>query len=392
MSASAATACAHGTAFAPEVWLGAPAPGGLALPSAVPAADTMYGPRGVWFDDEVLVVADSGNHRVLIWRGVPGADHAAADVVLGQPDFASEGPKLMHLPTGVAVIEGRLVVADSWHHRLLVWDRVPTESDAAPDRVIGQADFDAVEPNRGDVAARRDGFYWPYAFGVVGGRFFVADTGNRRVLGWPGVPWENEAPAWVIGQDDWVSRGENRDGPVGPTTFRWPHAVAGFESSSGEGLLIADAGNHRVLGWTDLDAACAGADPGLVLGQADFVSAKEWPYGPQSATAHRFPYCLSVDGGRLAISDTANNRVLLHEPVPTGGSDAGAGVGADAVVAQPDFASNGENRWKAVERDTLCWPYGVHLRGDRLAVADSGNNRVVIWRDASFGGAPAREV
>ncbi|WP_235488800.1 hypothetical protein [Frankia sp. AvcI1] len=29
--------------------------------------------------------------------------------------------------------------------------------------------------------------------------------------------------------------------------------------------------------------------------------------------------------------------------------------------------------------DTFCWPYGLSLSDGRLAVADSGNNRVVIW-------------
>jgi hypothetical protein len=50
------------------------------------------------------------------------------------------------------------------------------------------------------------------------------------------------------------------------------------------------------------------------------------------------------------------------------------------VLGQPDFATAGENRWSAVDHDTLCWPYGLSLRGDRLAVADSGNNRVMLWR------------
>ena len=372
MSAVAESGCFHSMGYAPAVWLGAPAPGGLALPSAIPASDTLYAPRGVWFDDDVLVVSDSGNHRVLIWNGVPEDDRTPADVVLGQRTFADEGPELLHLPTGVMVIDGKLVVADAWHHRLLVWDRVPGEHGTPPDRVIGQSDLDGVEPNLGESNARRNGLYWPYAFGRVDRRFFVADTGNRRVLGWPDVPWDNEPPEWLIGQDDWESRGENRDGPVGPTTFRWPHSIAGHNES----LYIADAGNHRALGWQNADAACEGAKPDLVMGQPDFESAVEWPYGPQSAHTHRFPYCLSIDRGRMVISDTANNRILVHDPIPRDG----AAPDAPGVGAQPDFEANGENRWQAVERDTLCWPYGLHLHGDRLAIADSGNNRVMIWR------------
>ena len=57
-------------AFEPWVRLGAESPGGLALPSATPGPDTLYAPRGVWFNDDVLVVSDSGNHRILIWHGI----------------------------------------------------------------------------------------------------------------------------------------------------------------------------------------------------------------------------------------------------------------------------------------------------------------------------------
>ncbi|HOB49974.1 MAG TPA: hypothetical protein PKK01_11765, partial [Mycobacterium sp.] len=69
---------------------------------------------------------------------------------------------------------------------------------------------------------------------------------------------------------------------------------------------------------------------------------------------------------------------------PSRGADGADGGtpsrGADYVLAQHDFGSNGENRWTSVQRDTLCWPYGLSLRGNLLAVADSGNNRVMVWR------------
>ncbi|MEO1369651.1 MAG: hypothetical protein AAFX50_20925, partial [Acidobacteriota bacterium] len=105
-----------------------------------------------------------------------------------------------------------------------------------------------------------------------------------------------------------------------------------------------------------------------------FDTAREWPYGPQSAAALRFPYGVTSQGRLMAVADTANNRVLLYYGPP-----GGAGEGAQAVLDQPDFASNGENRWTAVEDDSLCWPYGLWLHGSRLAVADSGNNRILVW-------------
>lgn len=49
------------------------------------------------------------------------------------------------------------------------------------------------------------------------------------------------------------------------------------------------------------------------------------------------------------------------------------------MLGQPSFDPGGENRWESILPDTLCWPYGLALRGDKLAIADSGNNRVVLW-------------
>ena len=360
----------------PDVWLGAPAPGGLALPSASPTLAWMYSPRGVFFDDRHLVVADSGNHRVLIWHGLPTHDEQPADVVLGQPDGVTEGRAAagrgpengMNLPTGALVHDGRLIVADAWHHRILIWNDVPRTSSTPPDSVVGQPDFSSVEPNTGG-AVSASSLYWPFGIAVVGSTFWVADTGNRRALGWSGgVPDETRPADVVLGQPDASSREENRGMEVGPAGFRWPHAVTGRDDL----LLVADAGDHRVLGWSPAPDADRPAD--RVLGQPDFHTAREWPYGPQCGERFRFPYAACMADDRLAVADTANNRVLFWDGVPTDGRS------ADRVLGQPTFEANGENRWSAVTHDTLCWPYGVWLHGDRMAVADSGNNRVMIWR------------
>lgn len=362
--------------WSPDVWLGAPAPGGLSLPAAKPTMAWMYSPRGVFLGDEHLVVADSGNHRVLVWHGIPTDDEQPADVVLGQPDGETEGraaggrgpERGMNLPTGVLVHDGRLVVADAWHHRILIWDNVPEVNDAAPDVVLGQADASAVEPNA-DAECCASSLYWPFGMAMIGDTFWVADTGNRRVLAWRnGIPDPGQPADVVLGQPSASNREENRGEAAGAASFRWPHDIAGHDDL----VLIADAGNHRILGWSPAPQADRPAD--ILLGQPDFTGSEEWPYGPHTGDRFRFPYAIGLDDDRLAVADTANNRILLWDGVPTDGR------AADHVLAQPTFGANGENRWTSVQHDTLCWPYGLSLRGDRLAVADSGNNRVVIWR------------
>lgn len=364
---------------APRCWLGAPAPGGLALPSGAPTARQLYAPRGVFLNDDLLVVADSGNHRVLIWHGVPQTDGQPADVVLGQPDFTSEGAQAggrgpergLHLPTAVAVYGGQLFVADAWNHRILIWETVPQRSDQAPDRVLGQPDCSSVTENRGGHV-QATSFYWPYGLHSSGDWFYVADTGNRRVVGWRGLPQPEQRPDLLLGQPDFKQREENRDGAIGADSFRWPHDLAG----SGETLYVADAGNHRVLGWSPRPTQDRPAV--LVLGQPDAYQAQELAYQAQGPQRLRFPYAITLADDLLAVADTANNRVLLWQGLPTHGYFHPAA----AVIGQPDFDANGENRWQQVTHETLCWPYGIHLHGRQLAIADSGNNRVMLWEIA----------
>lgn len=360
----------------PLVRCGADSPFGLALPAAHPTASQLYAPRGVWFDDHTLIVCDSGNHRVLIWHGLPTEDGRDADVVLGQADFTSEGPGAggrlvtngLHLPTAVTVLGGHLFVADAWHHRVLVWDEIPRASATPPAWALGQASLDAVQPNA-DRGVAADTLYWPYGLGMTGDIFWVADTGNRRVLGWHGVPSAPRAADVVLGQPDFAHADENRGGAPTARSFRWPHAIAG----NGDVLYVADAGNHRVLGWTPVPAHDREAD--VLLGQRAFTENVELPHRAQGAHRFRFPYSVATSGTVMAVADTANNRVLLWDELP----HTGVQRPADRVLGQLDFDAAGENRWKAVTADSLCWPYGLWLHGDRLAIADSGNNRVMLW-------------
>jgi DNA-binding beta-propeller fold protein YncE len=359
-------------AFAPATWLGGESPFGLVLPDASPTPSTMYAPRGVCLTPTSVIAADTGNHRLVVWHDPMPDPHSDAHVVIGQPDMTSEGPKLFFLPTGLLVLpDGRLVVCDAWHHRLLVWDQVPERGDEAPSMVLGQPDgLDGVGEG---VGPQR--FYWPFGAALVDGTFWVADTGNRRVLGWyGGLPDPGRPADVVLGQPDLWSRGENRDGPVSAGSLRWPHAIA----SVGDLLLVADAGNHRVLGYRD---PASGDDAAVVIGQPGFTTAVEFPYRPQGTRAFRFPYGLTATSdGRLFVADTSNNRVaVLDDAAATFATDS-VGGSFDRVLGQLDTDANGENRWDRVALDSLCWPYGLASCGDRLAVADSGNNRVTIWR------------
>lgn len=55
---------------------------------------------------------------------------------------------------------------------------------------------------------------------------------------------------------------------------------------------------------------------------------------------------------------------------------------AQALTGQPDFHAKGDNRWKPVVQDSVCWPYGIQVCGKTAVLADSGNNRIQLWEIA----------
>ncbi|MFN8373057.1 MAG: hypothetical protein U0694_09290 [Anaerolineae bacterium] len=181
---------------------------------------------------------------------------------------------------------------------------------------------------------------------------------------------QNQPPDLILGQDAPNLGLENRGRSTGADSFRSPCAIAGNDQV----LYIADAGNHRVLGWSPLPETDRPAD--VVLGQEDCVSSREFPYGAQGSHRMRFPYGLALENQTLAVADSANHRVLLFHTLYR----SGAGYPADVVLGQINFDANGENRWKAVAPDTLSSPFGLCFHEGRLAVSDSGNNRIMIWQ------------
>ncbi|MFT3729981.1 MAG: NHL repeat-containing protein [Hyphomicrobium sp.] len=345
-----------------------------------PSAITLFGPRGAALAAEggPLFVCDTGHHRLLIWSRTPAHDGTAADMHIGQPNFESEGRNAkggpgsttLNVPTGVSVSGEVLAVADAWNHRVLIWHGLPTRSNQPADIVLGQRDFESGLANRG-AAAAADTLNWCYGVTIADGALWVADTGNRRVLKWNRIPTESGAPAdLVLGETDFVTRDGNAGRAVADAGMTWPHSVVVADRR----LLIADAGNNRVMVWDELPEA-NGAPCSFVLGQKSFASIDHnaGSYYPTSATLN-MPYSVARVGNRVAIADTANSRIVAHDI-----SDLHMFAGARYLAGQATFCDKGDNRWRFPQRDSLCWPYGIAACGSTMVVADSGNNRVMLW-------------
>ena len=105
----------------------------------------------------------------------------------------------------------------------------------------------------------------------------------------------------------------------------------------------------------------------LILGQPDFTSVNF----ATTASGMRLPTGVATDGRNLAVADTANNRVLLWRQIPTQ-----MGQPADIVLGQKDFVTV---QPVVVNQTSLRAPQGVWIQNGMLFVADTQNNRVMIW-------------
>lgn len=359
---------------------GSEGPDGMAQP-IVPAPDSMFGPRGACIPDSngPLFACDTGHHRLLIWRQVPITDHTPADLLIGQPDFTREGRNAkgeisaatLNVPTGVSAANGVLAVADAWNHRVLLWHGYPDTNNRPADVVLGQVDFTSGLANRGGDTARADSLNWCYGVAIIDNHLLIADTGNRRVMVWNEIPQRNGVAADVVlGQPNFTTRDENAGEDAGGLGMRWPHGITVVDPM----LLVADAGNNRVMVWRNWPKA-NGLPCDFVLGQPDLAGRdhNRAAYYP-TAGAMSMPYGITVLGKRLIVADTANSRLLGFETdtLAMGGT-------ASGFAAQLDFTAKGDNRWGNAERDSLCWPYSVASCNTTVVIADSGNNRVLLW-------------
>ncbi len=105
----------------------------------------------------------------------------------------------------------------------------------------------------------------------------------------------------------------------------------------------------------------------MVLGQPDFTSSNF----NTSATGMRTPTAVASDGQILAVADTANNRILIWNTIPTSN-----GRPADLVLGQPDFNTV---QTVVTNSTSLRAPQGVWIQNGKLFVADTQNSRVMIW-------------
>lgn len=332
----------------------------------------MRTPTAVASDGTVLAVADTDNNRVLIWKTIPTANGTPADLVVGQADFTSNGTsvpptaKSLRGPQGVWIQDGKLYIADTQNHRVVIFNSIPTSNGAAADLVLGQPNLTTfVEPDltQAKSDAHANNLLNPVSVTSDGVRLYVTDLGHNRVLIWNSLPTQNQQPADIaLGQPDLnsaipdnaftgtaatastdttnketpvmctVSNGKDpANNPTYPALCGRTMSFPRYAISDGTWLFVADGGNDRVLVYRHVPTQ-SGAAPDLILGEPDEFTDNS----SDSADSMATPSSLAWDGTNLFVSDTYNRRVMVFSPaepnVPIGGVRNAASLQVYAVA------------------------------------------------------------
>ena len=391
---------------------------------------------GIAYAGDTLFVADSNrvgasptNHRVLLYQNLSGMLPRPTDpltynskcpvcvgqatLVLGQPDFTTATLNLsatstsLRLPTAVASDGVHLVVADTDHNRVLIWNRIPTSNNAPADVVVGQPNFTTTSVPGNTPSAKT--LRGPQGVWIQNGRLYVADTQNNRVLIFNHIPSSNGAAADVVlGAPDFTTFVEpdltQQQNSVTASLVLNPVAV----SSDGFHVFVTDLGYNRVLIWNSIPTA-NGVAADVAVGQPDLVSSVANNAYSISSTDTTVPpietavlckvsngtdvnsnatypaYCNSTlsfprfalaANNRLFIADGGNDRVLVYNTIPTTN-----GVSADIVIGESlDTAnSTGIVTQASDAADSLRTPMSLAWDGTNLYVSDAYNRRITVY-------------
>lgn len=291
-------------------------------------ANQFGGPQSPFIFNKMLFVSDFFNNRVLIWKKAPTSDQVSANIVIGQAKFGTRNfgctAKALSAPETLAAAGGKLVVADSSNARVLIYKKIPKKNGAKATIVLGQNNFttcvtlnDGTGTTGSPSAAN---FSYPAGVWTDGTRLVVTDEDESRVLIWKTFPKKNFQPAdIVLGQPNFTTNVINNNGSSvtgAPSTKNMNMPYDGV-FSNGTQLFVDDQKNQRILIWNTFPTSnFQSAD--VVLGQPNFTcgvadnDGSGCTQGSPSASNLDNPTGIVQIGNQLIVADGGNNRFLIY--------------------------------------------------------------------------------
>jgi len=381
-------------------------------------------PQGIAIDTAAtpptLYVSDTANNRILVWRNAASfANGARADLVIGQQDFVytgcggptltsdCKGPKStvsagLYQPMGLAVDgQHNLYVVDSHNNRILRFPQPLAQTgEQTADLIIGQTRRDTGQANGGTgrpsastvwlcCDSNGNGLRSTLAFDSQGNLYF-ADTGNNRVLRYPasalgaGAP-NGPAADLVLGQQDFTSYtapAQNATNRASKDVLLRPSGIA-FDQASGRLYVADDLARVVVYG------------PGLppVGGRAVRIMGISLPPQGQQVAPDTYlfgPAGVVMIGNKPAVLDAAAHRIMIFPPFEqwdpeTESQPSPRALGVGGLIGQVSYQLDNKSNRNQPEpsANTLSFPLAATFFNDELFVADSGNNRVLVFPQQS---------
>ncbi|MHC4830355.1 MAG: hypothetical protein ACYTFT_08380, partial [Planctomycetota bacterium] len=223
--------------------------------------------------------------------------------------------------------------------------------------VIGRPDaFQAVPDRRG--------LQRPTDATAGGGQSWVVDAGNHRVLQFDNLPLSDFDEAdLVLGRP-----GLSVANPVAADDLSVIVDPRGVAFDDATGRLLVTEGTGRILVWAAVPSGSF---------EAAAIAIEVAPASGRAPDLHG----IAAEGGFAYVVDRANHRVLRYDveaalTAPVGSVVAGV---PDLVLGQADAVGNSAGS----ALDQLDGPRDVSVVDTatrfRLAVADTGNDRVAVW-------------
>ncbi len=354
---------------------------------------------------DLAKIAGYSQARTAAAAELDGDLDAIADLVYGQDDFVTgtvpNAPADASLNQAAALFvfdTGQMFVADTAHNRVLVWDSVDNYQIGDPaDLVLGQANFtSAAAPNPPTASSMKR----PMGITVgADGILYVSDTGNHRVLvflplnlcdfyAYYDDTWCIEAdgyqfpaqyvPVFKTGTaaDYVLGQPTETSGSAKPTWWNTLNSPMGLTTDANNNLVVADQGNNRVLiyEWPYATGMLAKWIVGQGPNSGDSFGGLHAAPNLPTASSMNGPTAVAVGttANDLYVADTGNNRILVFNDTPLDPV-------ADQVIGQPDFVGKSPNSG-GLSRTSLNNPTGIKMdAGNRLFVADTNNNRVLVF-------------
>jgi len=353
----------------------------------------LYSPQGIAVDTSgsspILYVADTFNNRVLAWKNATSAtltNLQTPDKIIGQTNSQSTLPGVnggLSTPTGMLVdSKGNLYIVDSGNDRVVRYPAPFTASSSTtPDVVIGQLSPFTASSQSGTPSATSLALPTsvPAALAMdSSGNLYVTDIGNRRVLRYPAASLTSgsygPAADVVIGQGDFVSV----TSPTGQLDRNHFYSPAGLAFDSSGNLFVTDFGASRLLVFSPpFSAGMASARIAGIVSPTPTTATQSTLSGPEGI--------VMINNGP-GVMDTGDNRVLIFDPFAsadwrtTGSTFAAPPPVAVGLIGQPNYTSSSINAGNAQSSaSTLASPSAGAVAGTDLFVADSANNRVLVY-------------